>query len=145
MSEGKCAAAIIESALEEVLAERMRQNAKWGEQNHDPITWLAILTEEVGEFSEAALHLRFGGPKAAGLRAEAVQVAAVALQIVECIDRGKMPFRRTVLESALLISLKRLVAAESASKWKFDAEEINEIEAAIEQADTVIARAELAP
>jgi NTP pyrophosphatase (non-canonical NTP hydrolase) len=62
---------------------------KWGEQNHDPITYLAVLVEEVGELAQAGLHLRFGGPKAEGLRDEAVQVAAVALAIVECLDRGK--------------------------------------------------------
>ncbi len=76
-------------ALESVLAERARQNEKWGEVNRDPITYLAILTEEVGEFAQAALQARFGGPAATGLREEAVQCAAVALAIVECLDRGK--------------------------------------------------------
>ena len=32
--------------LNEVSAERQRQDAKWGEQNHDPLLWLSILTEE---------------------------------------------------------------------------------------------------
>lgn len=36
-------------SLDDVLAERLRQNAKWGPQHHDPIVWLAILAEEVGE------------------------------------------------------------------------------------------------
>lgn len=79
----------LSEALASVLAERCRQDAKWGEQNHDPFTYLAVLAEEVGELSQAALHARFGGPASAGLRAEAVQVAAVALAIVECLDRGK--------------------------------------------------------
>lgn len=76
------------NALASVLAERERQDAKWGEQNLDPFTYLAVLTEEVGELAQAALHTRFGGPAAAGLRDEAVHVAAVALAIVECLDRG---------------------------------------------------------
>lgn len=76
-------------ALNDVLAERARQDAKWGEQNHDPFTYLAVLTEEVGELAQAALHARFGGPAADGLRDEAVQVAAVALAIVQCLDRCK--------------------------------------------------------
>lgn len=76
-------------ALQSVLTERKRQDAKWGEQNLDPITYLAVLTEEVGELAQAALHTRFGGPAAVGLRDEAVQTAAVALAIVECLDRGK--------------------------------------------------------
>ena len=74
-------------AVADVLAERERQNKKWGEQNHDPITWSAILTEECGEFAQAALHDRFGGHAAAGLREEAIHCAAVAIQIIECIDR----------------------------------------------------------
>ena len=35
--------------LEEVLNERVRQDAKWGRQDHDPPTWLMILGEEVGD------------------------------------------------------------------------------------------------
>jgi NTP pyrophosphatase (non-canonical NTP hydrolase) len=76
-------------ALESVLIERARQNLKWGQQDRDPITWSVILSEECGEFAQSALHDRFGGHAAAGLREEAVQVAAVALQIVECIDRQR--------------------------------------------------------
>jgi NTP pyrophosphatase (non-canonical NTP hydrolase) len=76
-------------AIFSVIGERERQNAKWGEQNHDPITWSAILTEECGEFAEAALHKKFGGRAAEGLRMEAVHCAAVAVQIVECIDRAE--------------------------------------------------------
>lgn len=80
---------VVTTAIEDVMAERARQDAKWGEQNHDPFTYLAVLTEEVGELAQAALHARFGGPAAEGLRTEAVHVAAVALAIVECLDRCK--------------------------------------------------------
>ncbi|PJI53371.1 hypothetical protein CTI14_29520, partial [Methylobacterium radiotolerans] len=45
--------------LEEVLEERLRQDAKWGVQNHDPPTWLMILGEEVGEVNQAALEYHF--------------------------------------------------------------------------------------
>jgi NTP pyrophosphatase (non-canonical NTP hydrolase) len=83
-------------AARDVLDERIRQDAKWGEQNHDPFCYLTVLMEEVGETSEAALHTRFGGPKACGLRKEAVQTAAVALAIVECLDRGKWSWRSDV-------------------------------------------------
>lgn len=76
-------------ALQSVLAERERQDAKWGEQNNDPFTYITVLVEEVGELAQAALHTRFGGPAAAGLRDEAVHTAAVALAIIECLDRGK--------------------------------------------------------
>lgn len=78
------------SALASVLGERTRQDAKWGEQNHDTITYLAILMEEVGELAQAAIQQRFGGPQGSveHVREEAVQTAAVALAIVECLDRG---------------------------------------------------------
>lgn len=76
-------------AVASILEERERQELKWGEQNHDPFTYLTVLIEEVGEFAQAALHHRFGGPEAFGVRNEAVQVAAVALAIIECIDRAK--------------------------------------------------------
>lgn len=76
-------------SLEDVLEERSRQDEKWGEQNHDPFTYITILAEEFGELAKCALHVKYGGNEAAGLREEAVQVAAVALAIVECIDRGK--------------------------------------------------------
>ena len=38
--------------LEEVQEERVRQDEKWGSQHHDPLTWLMILAEEVGEVAE---------------------------------------------------------------------------------------------
>ncbi len=78
---------LLTTALQSVLEERRSQDAKWGEQNHIPFIWLGILTEEVGETSEAMLHETFGGPKAENIRKEAVQVAAVALAIVEYLDR----------------------------------------------------------
>jgi NTP pyrophosphatase (non-canonical NTP hydrolase) len=79
-------------ATDDVLAERQRQEAKWGEQNHDPFVYLAILHEESGELAQAALKARFEDQAEGArerMRAEAVQVAAVALAIVECLDRGK--------------------------------------------------------
>ena len=65
--------------------ERHRQVLKWGEQNHDDCTWVAILTEEVGEAAKASLPTRLGG--ANNLRQELVQVAAVALAWLECLER----------------------------------------------------------
>lgn len=92
------------SFLAEIVLERNRQDAKWGEQNHpdgtgrpgarqladwaravckanDPTrdNWQDILTEEVYEtFAETDPVL---------LRAELVQIAAVCMAWVEAIDR----------------------------------------------------------
>jgi len=94
-----------ESVLAEVDAERVRQDERWGEQNHPDgtgsrtratiaelarkacqqaaaegtVTWRHILAEEVAEAHACA--------DTAALRAELVQVAAVAVNWIEAIDR----------------------------------------------------------
>ena len=115
----------VEVAVADVLTERVRQETKWGEQNHPiveeqhvaapmvaicaarrhsvpfavaakalcdgfarqgRVTYADILVEEVAELVEAAaIH----GDASDAARAEAVQVAAVALAIVERIDRAR--------------------------------------------------------
>lgn len=50
----------MKAILEEVLAKNRRQYAKWGKQNHDPVT---------------------------ALREEWLQVAAVAVAAIEALDR----------------------------------------------------------
>lgn len=63
------------------MTERIKQDAKWGIQDHDAKGWLPILTEEVGE---AAKAMNENDP---GLREELIQVAAVAMAWVEAMDR----------------------------------------------------------
>lgn len=74
-----------ESVLGLVREERCRQDRKWGVQNHDPLTWLGILMEEVGEAAEATLkHL----PDE--YVTEMTQVAAVAIAAIENYrDKGR--------------------------------------------------------
>jgi NTP pyrophosphatase (non-canonical NTP hydrolase) len=71
----------------DVLRERYRQNDEWGESNHEAGVWLAILSEEIGEAAQAMLHDKFKGIHAGELRNELIQVATVAIQWIECIDR----------------------------------------------------------
>lgn len=76
--------------LHEVLLERRRQDAKWGEQNHPPEWWLPIIMEEVGEAAKAALEHHFGYSTYTDLREyrrEMIQVAAVAVAAIEALDR----------------------------------------------------------
>ena len=74
--------------LRDVRDERNRQDEKWGEQNHENETWMTILAEEVGELAQEVLRDKFGkNSHYAEMRAEAIQVAAVAVAFVECIDR----------------------------------------------------------
>lgn len=82
------------SALHAVIEERQRQDAKWGEQNHDPQYWMGILGEEFGELCQAVNETVFNnGPEErkkggyANMRAEAVQVAAVSVAFIELLDR----------------------------------------------------------
>ena len=73
----------------DVAEERAAQEDKWGIQDHDDLTWLAILSEEVGEASQEILTAQFGaaGNGHGDLREEVVHVAAVALAWIEAIDR----------------------------------------------------------
>lgn len=73
----------------DITTEREKQNDKWGQQNHPAEIWSLILGEEYGEAQEAILHNKFGGSHANTLREELVQLAAVAVQWIECIDRNK--------------------------------------------------------
>lgn len=79
--------------LTEVHTERMRQKDLRGTQNHSPLLYWAIFMEEVGETTDATLaHETYGSGKDLDhLRTELIQVAAVAVAMVECIDRAEWP------------------------------------------------------
>ena len=71
-------------AIEDILAERGRQDGKWGQQNHDAGIWALILLEEIGEWAQAELHNKFSGEEAGRQNNELIQVAAVAMAMLEC-------------------------------------------------------------
>lgn len=71
----------------DVLNERVRQFAKWGQQNHCLEIWALILGEEVGEVQKAILEFWTGKAPKHGIRSELIQVAAVAIATVEYLDR----------------------------------------------------------
>lgn len=81
----------MDNILLEIRAERERQDRKFGEQNHQPIEFMAILAEEIGEANKEIVDAHFGyAPKDKCLeraRAEFIQVAAMAYQCVEAICR----------------------------------------------------------
>ncbi len=85
---------------EEVKQERFRQIRKWETQDHDLCTWIAILTEEVGEAAKEAVDWQCQNPskelenfdsvqlnRLKSYRKELIQVAAVAVQMIEAVDR----------------------------------------------------------
>lgn len=84
-------------AIRCVTDERGNQLQKWGVQNHAPIEWMAILAEEVGEAAKEALEHHWAGKhyppdpdRLKRLRAELVQVAAVAVAMIESLDRNEL-------------------------------------------------------
>ena len=70
---------------DEIRAEQEHQLQKWGIQNHDAGMWMLILGEEVGEAAQSALK-----QQADHYRAELVQVAAVAVSMLQSFDRVGM-------------------------------------------------------
>ena len=75
-------------ALNAVRAETYNQDEKWGaDRDHDPEIWMTILMEEVGELAQACLKAKYEGEYIILAQNEAVQVAAVAVQIIEYFER----------------------------------------------------------
>lgn len=79
---------MLSNVFDEIKQERIRQDAKWGEQNHSPNDWLMILGEEFGEVCKAALEAKFGKGTLREYRNELIQVAAVSIAMIECFDRN---------------------------------------------------------
>lgn len=80
--------------IADILQECDRQDAKWGaDRDHDPFTWLAILVEEVGELAQAVLNNYSVRSSIKNLRAEAIHVAAVAIQFIDCLDRNTWKYK----------------------------------------------------
>ena len=92
--------AVSMEAINDVLNERVRQLRKFGIQDHPIADWFLILGEEVGEaHREACEHvfrLRFpehypeDPERLKRLRKELVEVAAVAVAMVESLDRNEL-------------------------------------------------------
>ncbi len=78
------------SVYDEVRAERKRQDAQWGERVEGSFVYATVLAEECGEVARATHDICFADGKVSDLRAELIQVAAVAVQIVERIDGGRI-------------------------------------------------------
>ena len=87
--------------LDEVLSERRHQDNKWGYPQpamRIPLHAYAILAEEVGEAAKALVEMYAAHANSASirtwraeLRAELVQVAAVAMAWIEHLDLEKKP------------------------------------------------------
>lgn len=75
--------AIQQKIVDRVLAERKRQDDKWGEQNHLTSTWLVIFLEEFGEAAKAVLE-----QDREQFITELNEAAAVLIAWLECEERN---------------------------------------------------------
>ncbi len=79
--------------FEEIQRERNKQDKKWGKQNHNQFTWLAILMEEVGEASKELLDSRENHTNLlVNYRKELIQTGAVIIAMLESFDRNENMF-----------------------------------------------------
>ncbi len=85
-----------EDIIQEIIHERLRQDAMWGvDRNLHPFTWLIILGEEYGEackgsLQAASLHgVASTSENWQNYRDELIQVAAAALAAIESFDRDQ--------------------------------------------------------
>lgn len=82
------------SIYQQVIDEQVRQEKKWGVQNHEPDHWFLILGEEFGEAAKEALEAKTAKTPIEGMahlikyREELIQVAAVTISMIECLDRN---------------------------------------------------------
>lgn len=72
--------------MECIKEEHGRQIRKWGTQNVTTFEWLAYLTEEVGELSEAISEYEYRKGLPGHIMTEAIQVATLALKIAEIFE-----------------------------------------------------------
>lgn len=91
------------SILSEIGAERTKRDTQFGEQNYTPIEWLAILGEELGKANRNALQAHFCGAhinsdnakyqqeQLVEYRKELVQIAAIAVGMIQSFDRNEKP------------------------------------------------------
>ena len=88
-------------ALALIMSERLRQDERWGQQNHGPYKWLAIINEELGEFSQAVLDTEYGGKNGGmgNVEKELVQFVAVGIAILQCLQRFKEAGKSWITDS----------------------------------------------
>ncbi len=77
--------------IDDVLAERKRQDKKWGKQNHNAYVWASIIGEEYGEMCQAINEFGFNPTpeNARNIYTEAIQTIASCVAMLECMERAR--------------------------------------------------------
>lgn len=70
----------VSAALDLVFNEHERQDHMFGVQDHSPEKWAVILSKEIGDFNLEILNNNLSGQLK-----QSVQIAAVALQIIQAL------------------------------------------------------------
>lgn len=110
------------TAIKHVLDERKRQDEQWGEQDNELTFWMSILGEEFGEACQAVNNYKLNlTENTSAIQEELVQVAAVAIAILENIKRNINPPCPLIYNDILLTSaLYRIGRAESKKEEEKD-------------------------
>jgi hypothetical protein len=80
--------------FEKILNERKRQDKKWGKQNHHPLSWLAILTEEIGEANKEIVEYIYSNEidkfRLQYYEIELIHSAAVIIAAINSLRRNEL-------------------------------------------------------
>jgi len=77
--------------IKNVIEERRRQDAKWGEQNHVAPIWGMIIGEEYGEMCKAINEFGFDPTPETEeqIYTEAIHTMASCMAMLECMKRAR--------------------------------------------------------
>lgn len=78
--------------IKDVIAERSRQDEKWGEQDHSAYVWASIIGEEYGEMCKAVNEFGFNPTPETeqDIYTEAIRTMASCMAMLECVERSRM-------------------------------------------------------
>jgi hypothetical protein len=88
----------MDEILDMIRAERKRQDGKWGEQNHSPEYWIAILGEEFGEVCTEVL-----GRNSLDVFLKLLQTAAVSVAWMECLLRNDQTVSTAMVRRLMIL------------------------------------------
>lgn len=71
--------------MERVVEHYYRNQRKWGQQNHTPAEWLAILSEEFGEVAREVNEKTFRSPSDIDLYYELADMIAVGISMMSAL------------------------------------------------------------
>jgi len=107
--------------FENVRHERKRQNEKWGfPQHNSPSKWGSILAEETGELCKELNDYDNTGVYKENVYLEAIQVAAVACNIIEHIELMLKKYDADFDNMTLFITAPTIAEAEKAAHARED-------------------------